>query len=338
MVKEIKLEQVSGSQVTLGIGPAVLPSRRGSLSEVFGAEVDWQAHLVENPSLLASLFDRPIDLVEPSPYYAGGLRPDLAINVDGHVVLVELQTGVVDPRHLGQVFRYQRAGADCVLWLAEEVRPDYVACVNDLNRLEGARIALAEVISIQVAGGWTFDARLVAGELPKAGGAPSEASPPTNRQRQYERFWTLLFEHAEEQGFDLFRRNRPTRQPWLRTPWRDGSGIYYSIHPSAGRVRVALVVSPSSRAYGEEVYAAVAEQADTINAAFSEGHLHWEASESGGRIEATARGGYAVETERGIEVTVSLLQRMAKVFDPLLESLPLNLLSQAAGTPQYSLF
>jgi len=321
----------------LGIGPIVLPSRRGSLSEAFGTEAEWQRHLVDDPSLLASLFNCPIDSVESGPFVEG-LRPDLSLSVDGRDVLVELQLGVTDPRHLGQVHRYQRAGADCVLWLAEDVREDFIACVHDLNRLEGARVALAEVVSMQVAGGWTFDARLVAGELPTAGAAQSEVSPPTNRQRQYERFWTLLFEHAEEQGLDLFKRNRPTRQPWLRTPWRDGSGIYYSVHPSAGRVRVALVVSPSSSVYGEEVFAALSEQADKINAALSEGHLLWEASESGGRIEATIRGGYAAETERGIEVTVSLLQRMRLVFDPLLESLPLNLLSQAADAPQFTLF
>lgn len=328
---------VSSPQLKLGIGPVVLPSRRGSLSEVFESEAEWQRHLVEDPSLLASLFDSPVDSVESGPFL-DGLRPDLSLNVDGRDVLVELQLGITDPRHLGQVHRYQRAGADGVLWLAEEVREDFIACVHDLNRLEGARVALAEVISIKVAGGWTFDARLVAGELPTARASQSEVSPPTNRQRQYERFWTLLFEHAEQQGLDLFRRNRPTRQPWLRTPWRNGSGIYYSIHPSAGRVRVALVVSPSSDSYGEEIYAALSEQADKINAAFADGHLDWEASDNGGRIEAAVRGGYAVETERGVEVTISLLQRMALVFDPLLEALPLNVLSQAADTPQYSLF
>lgn len=222
--------------------------------------------------------------------------------------------------------------------MAEEVPWDYATHVTALNRLDGARVGLAEVTTIRVAGGWAFDARLVAGELPVSGPSQSEASPPTNRQRQYERFWTLLFQRAEEQGLGLFAGSRPTRQPWLRKPWRPGSGLYYSIHPAAGRVRVALVVSPSSAAYGEEVYAALTDHADAIEAALSGGHLAWDATDSGGRIEATVRGGYALETDRAVEVGVQLLQRMSGVFDPILDGLPLNLLSQVADEPQLSLF
>ncbi len=153
------------AQTTLGLGPVVLPSRRGSLAEAFGTEGAWQAHLVEDASLLESILGRPIDDVESAPYVAG-LRPDLALDVDGYQVLVELQLGSTDPRHLGQVWRYQRSGgADAVLWLAEEVRHDYVDHVLDLNRWGDARVALAEVATLRVAGGWTFTARLVAERL-----------------------------------------------------------------------------------------------------------------------------------------------------------------------------
>ena len=59
---------------------------------------------------------------------------------------------------------------------------------------------------------------------------------------------------------------------------------------------------------------------------------------TGGRIEASVRGGYAAETDRSVKVTVELLQRMQAVYDPLLSALPLNLLSQTADGPQTSLF
>lgn len=332
------MEQLrSSSQLELGLGPVILPSRRGSLSEPFVNELAWQAHLVGDPSLLATLIDRPIDEIEPSPHL-GGLRPDLRLAVDGLEILVELQMAAADVRHLGQVVRYQAAGADYVLWLAEEVPLDYPAYVTALNRLDGARVGLAEVTTLRVAGGWAFDARLVAGELPATGQSQAETSPPTNRQRQYERFWTLLFQRAEEQGLGLFGGSRPTRQPWLRKPWRPGSGLYYSIHPAAGRVRVALVVSPSSAAYGEEVFAALTEHSDAIEGGLAGGRLAWDSADNGGRIEATVRGGYALETDRAVDVAVQLLQRMSNVFDPILESLPLNLLSQVADEPQLSLF
>lgn len=88
----------------------------------------------------------------------------------------------------------------------------------------------------------------------------------------------------------------------------------------------------------KEVYSALELQQDAINAALSDGDLLWESTDNGGRIEATVRGGYAAETERGVEVTVALLQQMQRVFNPLLSSLPLNLLSQAADDPQTALF
>ena len=63
------MEQLRSSpQLELGLGPVILPSRRGSLSEPFVNELAWQAHLVSDPSLLATLIDRPIDEIEPSPH------------------------------------------------------------------------------------------------------------------------------------------------------------------------------------------------------------------------------------------------------------------------------
>lgn len=337
--QERTLEQeVQSSQTTLGLGPIVLPSRRGSLAEAFGSELAWQSHLLQDASLLEAILGRPIDNLESAPYVAG-LRPDLELDVDGYQVLVELQLGPADPRHLGQVLRYQRGGgADAVLWLAEEARHDYASHVNDLNRLGGARVALAEVSALKVAGGWTFAGRVVAGELLGAPEAQDELAPPSDRQILYERFWEALFRHAADQQLHLFHGNRPTRQPWLLKPWRAGSGIYYRVHLAAGKTRVALVVKARAPLYGEEVYAALEAQQDNINAALSDGDLLWESAENGGRIEATVRGGYAAETERSIEVTVSLLQQMQRLFNPLLSSLPLNLLSQAADDPQTALF
>jgi len=336
------LEQITNTtqsaQTTLGLGPVVLPSRRGSLAEAFGSEGAWQAHLVEDAALLESILGRPIDDVESAPFI-GGLRPDLALDVDGYQVLVELQLGPVDPRHLGQVWRYQRSGgADAVLWLAEEVRHDYVDHVLDLNRWGDARVALAEVSTLRVAGGWTFTARLVAGELVGAAEVQSEQAPPSERQRLYERYWELLFQRARDQGLDLFAGNRPTRQPWMLKPWRHSSGIYYRIHQAAGRVRVALTVKSRAPLYGEQVYAALEAQRDQIDAALSDGELLWEETETGGRIEASVRGGYAAETDRSVKVTIELLQRMQHVYDPILSALPLNLLSQTADGPQTSLF
>jgi len=308
------------------------------LAEAFGSELAWQSHLLQDASLLEAILGRPIDNLESAPYVAG-LRPDLELDVDGYQVLVELQLGPADPRHLGQVLRYQRGGgADAVLWLAEEARHDYASHVNDLNRLGGARVALAEVSALKVAGGWTFAGRVVAGELLGAPEAQDELAPPSDRQILYERFWEALFRHAADQQLHLFHGNRPTRQPWLLKPWRAGSGIYYRVHLAAGKTRVALVVKARAPLYGEEVYAALEAQQDNINAALSDGDLLWESAENGGRIEATVRGGYAAETERSIEVTVSLLQQMQRLFNPLLSSLPLNLLSQAADDPQTALF
>ena len=178
----------------------------------------------------------------------------------------------------------------------------------------------------------------MAGEVPGAVEPPSEQAPPTDRQRQYERYWERLFQRAADQGIDLFAGNRPTRQPWLRKPWRHSSGVYYRIHLAAGKVRVALVVSSRSPLYGEEVFAALEGHQDEINTTLADGDLLWETSDTGGKIEASVRGGYAAETERSIEVTLSLLQQMRSLFDPLLSSLPLNLLSQTADEPQLSLF
>ncbi len=325
------------TQTTLGFAPLVFPSHLGSLAEAFASEAAWQAHLVQDPSLLEALLGCQVDDVEPSPF-VNGMRPDIALSLGGREVVVELQLGGADPRHLGQVVRYQRhAGADLVLWLAEDAR-GYAMHVEDLNRLEGARVALAEVSTLRVAGGWAFVARLVAGDPLGESGTQGEQAPPTDRERQYERYWELLFQRAADEGLDLFVGNRPTRQKWLRKPWRTGSGIYYGIQPAAGRVRVALIVNSRSPLYGEEVYAALEAEQDAINGALSDGDLKWTAAPTGGRIEATVLGGYAAETKRSVEVTVALLQQMRRVFDPLLEGLPLNLLSQAADEPQLSLF
>lgn len=98
-------------QLQLELAPVILPSRRGSLGEAFANEAAWQSYLASDPSLLATLIDRPIDEIEPSPHISG-LKPDLRLTVDGLEILVELQLACVDTRHLGQVVRYQGAGAD----------------------------------------------------------------------------------------------------------------------------------------------------------------------------------------------------------------------------------
>lgn len=147
----------SAGQSGLGLQPVVLSNQSACLADVFEDEASWQAFLRKDPSVFEAVL--PGNLEVGDPPQVGPFCPDLALksSVDMNV-LVELQLGDSDARHVGQVLRYSAHGeADAVLWLAEGIRPEDAAIIARWNQDNSSPVLAVAVTTLAVGSNtWTM--------------------------------------------------------------------------------------------------------------------------------------------------------------------------------------
>src|SRR5690625_3428605 len=108
-------------------------AKRVQLSSVCRLESAWRNYLLNHPEALSQLTGLRMHPERPE-VPQGNLRFDLlADSADGRRVLVELQFGKSDNRHLGQVLAYDaNSDADIVICMAEDFVPEHLTTVNYL--------------------------------------------------------------------------------------------------------------------------------------------------------------------------------------------------------------
>ena len=301
----------------------MLPSRPASLSEVFADEGAWQSHLLREPSVFESILSAPVQVEHPSA--VASFLPDLSVSSGGLEVLVELQLGESDARHLGQVLRYSEHGsANAVLWLAERIRSEDATILQKWNRQSSSPVVAVEVSTLCLGNSnWTLLPRVVTGQ-PAVGGAEQKAV--SARELDYERYWAGLFDAAEARGLRIFDPLRPTRQKRCRVAVIRGRGIYYTCSVTATTATLAVEIDSGRSDFDAAVFDQLVQRRAEIERSLEEYGLVWvhpEQADSGsGLIVAQVQGGYSLDREKSIAAAVDFFGRLHAALTPILEAMP----------------
>lgn len=291
-------------------------ARPRQLGDAFASEAELRAALLQAPALLEQVVGAPVQNLEEEPSVAG-YRPDLAFSAGGRYVLVELQLGAGDARHLGQVVRYAGLGdADLVLWLSDEIDPRDAALLDSINQVAGCKVLAVTVHTLLGPSGHVLFPRIVAGAQYRLGrGFDAPASP---RELGYESFWRLLMAELATRGQGLFALHNPGRQKWIRTPAIPNSGVFVRVSLAADAVRVGVQVDSGDEAYNAAVWDELVANGKEFEAALG-GGLELRAPGRTGVLETRVAGGYAVNPEGAARATAEALGRLQATVTEVLE-------------------
>lgn len=286
------------------------------IGDVFASEAEWRAALLQAPTLLEQIVGAQVQNLEEEPSVAG-YRPDLAFSAGGRYVLVELQLGAGDARHLGQVVRYAGLGdADLVLWLSDEIDPRDAALLDAINQVAGCKVVAVTVHTLLAPSGHVFFPRIVAGAEYQLGrGFDVPASP---RELGYAAFWRLLMAALAARSDGIFSGHNPRKQKWIRTPIVAGSGVFARVSLAADAVRVGVQVDSGDEAYNATVWDELVANGQALEAALG-GGLELRAPGRTGVLETRVAGGYAVNPEGAARATAEALGRLQATVTEVLE-------------------
>mgnify|MGYP001034376494 CR=1 FL=1 len=297
-----------------------------SMAAVLNSEAEWRDALVHDPALLEAILGAPVENVEPEPQ-VGPYFADLAVSTGGLDALVELQFGTSDARHLGQVTRYAMFGsADLVLWLCDEVSEGDAKVIEALNQVWSTKVlpVCVHTLRIPATGSFVQFGRIVEGRQYTLGRGLADG-PATAREIACQRFWRALLARANAVGLDPFADHRPTRNRWIRTSVRAGSGLFLRIAIAAASARVGIQVdsgdAETNAALWEELVARRREIEEAVDA-----ELDWAAPGRTGMIQTRVEGGYAERPEAGVENAVDLLGQLNEVVAWVIAEVPVRLL------------
>lgn len=318
----------------MSLVPIVLAQPR-QIADVFASEAEWRSALLQAPGLLEQIVGAPAINLESEPNVAG-YRPDIAFSSGGRDVLVELQLGPGDARHLGQVIRYAGLGdSDLVLWLCDEVHGSDALLLESINQVAGSKILAVTVHTLATPAGHVFFPRIVAGGAYRLGRGFGDA-PSNPRELGYEAFWRLLIAELARRGLSPFSSHCPGTQKWIRTPVAFGCGVYYRVALAADAVRVGIQVDSGNDAYNVALWEELVANVASLEAAVS-GSLELRAPGRTGIIEMRVSGGYSVNSERAARATAEILGRLQDSVTELLEDVDWRRL-QASSSGGPSLF
>src|SRR5690554_2431254 len=256
-------------------------AKRVQLSSAFRMESTWRDYLLSNPQALSQLTGLRMKADRPE-VTLGNMRFDLlADSADGRRVLIELQFGKSDNRHLGQVLAYAaNSDADLVIWIAEDFVPEHLTSVNYLNT-KGETSVLAVKVGLFET---TYQnmiipqlrADIMAGELDEPDTEADTQS--TERVVAYTRYWGALNERLK--GNPAYS-TIDSRQKRKTTIWRPNTGVAYdiSLNRQASTISMSMDRRNYSPEYCEAVINSVQQHQHQIHASFG-GNLNWDPTAS----------------------------------------------------------
>lgn len=295
-----------------------------TMQSVLATEAEWRDALLRDPRLLEEVLGAPVETLEREPQ-VGPFFADLALTAGGLEVLVELQLGGSDARHLGQVTRYALYGrADLVLWLCDDVHAADAKAVATLNKVLETKILPVSVHTLRIpaTGRYLLYPRVIEGREFALGKALADG-PASPRDLAYQRFWRLLIARVQAAGLGVFTSHSPGRQKWIRTSLRPGSWIYVRVAVAANSLRVGIQVDSGDDAVNGAIWDELELRRDRIEAAV-DAELEWRAPGRTGVIETRLEGGYASRPESGSDNVVDVLAQLVPVMNQLLNEIPLS--------------
>lgn len=308
-------------------------AKRVQLSSAFKLESTWRDYLLERPAALSELTGLRMQPERPE-VPQGNLRYDLlADSADGRRVLIELQFGKSDNRHLGQVVAYAaNSDADLVIWMAEEFVPEHLTAIKYLNT-KGETNVLAVKVGLFTT---TFRgvcmphlrADIVAGELDEPD--TETDTRPTERVVAYIRYWDALNERLKNNHAYSPTESRQKRKT---TMWRANTGVAYdiSLNRQASVISMSMDRRNNSPEYCEAVFNALLEHQPEIEDKLGK-QLTWDATYY--KVYFVVDGaGYAndgVGFSTAVNLTAEHYERLQQALEPALRSLNFSQLRKQA--------
>lgn len=307
------------------------------MGSVLPSETQWRDALLRDPRLLEEVLGAPVETLESEPQ-VGPFFADLAVTAGGLEVLVELQLGTSDARHLRQVTRYALYGsADLVLWLCDEVHAADAKAIAALNQVLATKVLPVSVHALRLPATDRFvlHPRVIEGREYALGKAFADG-PASPRDLAYQRFWRLLIARVQAAGVGVFTSHSPGRQKWIRTSLRPGSWLYVRVAVAADTLRVGIQVDSDDDAINGAIWDELELRRDRIEAAV-DAELEWRPPGRTGVIETRVEGGYASRPASGADNAVDVLAQLVPVMNQLLNEIPLSAMS-SADHPQTNLY
>lgn len=308
-------------------------AKRVQLSSAFRMESTWRDYLLSNPEALSQLTGLRMQPDRPE-VLQGNMRFDLlADSADGRRVLIELQFGKSDNRHLGQVLAYAaNSDADLVIWMAEDFVPEHLTAVNYLNTKGETSVLAVKVGLFETTVLDTIlpqlRADIMAGELDEPD--TETDTPPTERVVAYTRYWGALNERLKDNHAYSLTESRQKRKT---TIWRPNTGVAYDI--SLNRQASSISMSMDRRNYPPEyceaVFDAIIQHQPEIEAKLGK-TLTWDATYYKVYF-VVDDAGYANDGagfSTAVNITAEHYERFQQALEPVLRSLDFRQLRKQA--------
>jgi len=308
-------------------------AKRVQLSKIFRTEAAWREYLLRNAVALSQLVGLRMEPDRPE-VPQGNMRFDLlADSADGRRVLIELQFGKSDNRHLGQVLTYAaNSDADLVIWMAEDFVPEHLAAINYLNPKGETSILAVKVGLFETAfQNMTLQqlrADIMAGELDEPD-TESDAQS-TERVIAYTRYWGALNERLKGNPAYSMTDSRQKRKTSI---WRPNTGVAYdiSLNRQASTISMSMDRRSYTSEYCETVFEAIIQHQPEIEINFGNA-LTWDATTCKVHF-VVDDAGYANDGagfSAAVNLTAENYERFQKALEPVLRSLDFKQLKKQA--------
>ena len=231
---------------------------RVGLGTVWPRELDFSGWLARNIDLLNEQVNWDLDPDSVRQEVTkGGLRVDLLVDAttpdteDGFVVVIENQLGATDGSHLAGVMAYMVAfAAQGVVWIAGDIRHEYVAVMQWLNDNTNIDAYLFKVETVRIDG--SKPAPLLTRIVGPAAFSRGGRHPVDLRRKQRVRDWWARVLPELQRVHDAWKLRRPTALPYPSVP----------IPGAPSALRWYVNVNPHSHTIGIKILGATLEESN----------------------------------------------------------------------------
>jgi hypothetical protein len=239
--------------------------------------------LLANADVLSDLLGMDLDL-EVAEHPVGNFSLDLLGRdlATGEKVIVENQLEISDHLHLGQILTYA-AGTDptTIVWVAPQFRPEHRAALDWLNTRtdENTRFFGVEINVVKIGDSAPAPMfKLVAQPNDWSKTVRAATAELTEKEQQYQRFWSRFIEALQREHADWFRGTVPPKSNWFSMASGSKGATYYLWFARSG-LASQLWFETSDASINDERLQRLMEQREAMQSAYG-GPLEFERLES----------------------------------------------------------
>lgn len=246
-----------------------------------GEATHFTPWLAKNLDHLGKSLDMDLQL-EATEVAAGDFSADIVARdlSTNRLVIIENQYGITDHRHLGQLLTYCAVlGAEAVVWIAENIRPEHKAALDFLNLNLKNSLSLFAIEASAIRVDQSRPAFMLTVVSRPNETRPSDSSVGANRssetQERYRSYFQILIDELRSQHqFTNAKTGQP--QNWYAFSSENSKVYKYGTNfASGGKVRVEIYIDTGDKTQNECLLDNLESQRTVIEAEL--GHsVEWE--------------------------------------------------------------